>query len=48
MTSPLKYILRRFALKKNRSMAEHGIVPLADLHSAVVFIDRTSPEAYAS
>ena len=48
MTSPLKYILRRFALKKNRSMAEHGIVPLADLHSAVVFIDRTAPEADAA
>ena len=48
MTSPLKYILRRFALKKNMSMAEHGIVPLADLHSAVVFIDRTAPEADAA
>ena len=48
MTSPLKYLLRRFALKKNRSVAEHGIMPLAALHSAVVFIDRTAPEADAA
>lgn len=45
MTNPLKYLVRRLALRKNRSEVPQGIVPLGALNSAAVFIDRQSAGA---
>ncbi len=48
MTSPLKYVLRHFALKKSASRMPQGIVPISGIRSAAVFVDRELPGAQAA
>ena len=39
MKNPIKYIMRRLALRKNRSKREQKIIPLSRIRRVAVFID---------
>lgn len=45
MTNPLKYAVRLLALRRFRSDAVQGILPLSSVRSAAVFIDAGLPAA---
>lgn len=48
MTNPLKYLVRRFALRKFRSAVPQSIIPLDSVKCAAVFVDRGLPGADAA
>ncbi len=42
MENPIKYLVRRFSLRKHASYGEHRLIPLDKLHSAAVYIAKTA------
>ncbi len=48
MTNPLKYAVRRFALRKFRSEVSQSIIPLDSVKCAAVFVDGGLPGADAA
>lgn len=48
MTDPLRYLVRKLMLHKHTSTVPTRIAPLADIHSALVFVDPMQEDAEAT